>query len=151
MEMIYITYIVTFIILVFYSILDIKYREIPAWLLYAGTAVVFILGIISRIATQTDIIGYVIISSAIYGVICLMAKTLKKWVGEADFDVIFMIYLAIGARNLIIFSFSMFALSGVMYAWLAVRKSDRDRRLPLIPVLTAAYVMTITLGGGVSW
>lgn len=149
--MIYITYIVTFIILVFYSILDIKYREIPAWLLYAGTAVVFILGIISRIATQTDIIGYVIISSAIYGVICLMAKTLKKWVGEADFDVIFMIYLAIGARNLIIFSFSMFALSGVMYAWLAVRKSDRDRRLPLIPVLTAAYVMTITLGGGVSW
>ena len=149
--MIYITYIVTFIILVFYSVLDIKYREIPAWLLYAGTAVVFILGIISRIATQTDIIGYVIISSAIYGVICLMAKTLKKWVGEADFDVIFMIYLAIGARNLIIFSFSMFALSGVMYAWLAVRKSDRDRRLPLIPVLTAAYVMTITLGGGVSW
>ena len=149
--MIYITYIVTFIILVFYSVLDIKYREILAWLLYAGTAVVFILGIISRIATQTDIIGYVIISSAIYGVICLMAKTLKKWVGEADFDVIFMIYLAIGARNLIIFSFSMFALSGVMYAWLAVRKSDRDRRLPLIPVLTAAYVMTITLGGGVSW
>ena len=36
-----------------------------------------------------------------------------------------------------------------MYAWLAVRKSDRDRRLPLIPVLTAAYVMTIILGGGV--
>ena len=43
----------------------------------------------------------------------------------------------------------MFVLSGVMYAWLAVRKSDRDRRLPLIPVLTAAYVMTIILGGGV--
>ena len=51
------------------------------------------------------------------------------------------------ARSL--FSFSMFVLSGVMYAWLAVRKSDRDRRLPLIPVLTAAYVMTIILGGGV--
>jgi len=50
-----------------------------------------------------------------------------------------------------LFSFSMFALSGVMYAWLAVRRSDRDRRLPLIPVLTAAYVITITLGGGVSW
>lgn len=149
--MIYITYIVTFIILVFYSILDIKYREIPAWLLYAGTAVVFALGIALRILLKVDIIGYVIISSAIYGVVCLMAKTLKKWVGEADFDVIFMIYLAVGARNLGLFSFSMFALSGVMYAWLAVRKSDRDRRLPLIPVLTAAYAITITLGGGVSW
>ena len=57
--------------------------------------------------------------------------------------------LAIGARNMCLFSFSMFVLSGVMYAWLAVRKSDRDRRLPLIPVLTAAYVMTIILGGGV--
>ena len=80
-----------------------------------------------------------------------MARSLQKWVGEADFDVIYLIYLAVGARNLVIFSFSMFALSGVMYAWLAVCKSDRDRRLPLIPVLTAAYVMTITLGGGVSW
>ena len=147
--MIYITYIVTFIILVFYSVLDIKYREIPAWLLYAGTVVVFALGIASRVIIQADIIGYVIISSAIYGVICLMVKILKKWVGEADFDVIFVIYLAIGARNMCLFSFSMFVISGVMYAWLAVRKSDRDRRLPLIPVLTAAYVMTIILGGGV--
>lgn len=149
--MIYITYIVTFIILVLYSVLDIKYREISAWLLYAGTAVVFILGIVSRIIMQTDIIGYIIISSAIYGVICLMAKSLKRWVGEADFDVIHLIYLAIGARNMVIFSFSMFALSGLMYAWLAVRKSDRDRRLSLIPVLTAAYAATIILGGGVSW
>ncbi len=49
LEMIYITYIVTFIILVFYSVLDIKYREIPAWLLYAGTVVVFALGIASRL------------------------------------------------------------------------------------------------------
>lgn len=144
-------YIVTFIILVFYSVLDIKYREISAWMLYAGTAVVFTIGIISRVIIQADIIGYVIISSAIYGVIYLMAKILKKWVGEADFDVIFMIYLALGARNMYMFSLSMFALSGVMYAWLAARKSDRDRRLPLIPVLTAAYVITILLGGGVSW
>ena len=112
--MIYITYIVTFIILVFYSVLDIKYREIPAWLLYAGTVVVFALGIASRVIIQADIIGYVIISSAIYGVICLMVKILKKWVGEADFDVIFVIYLAIGARNMCLFSFSMFVLSGVM-------------------------------------
>lgn len=149
--MIYITYIVTFVILVFYSVLDIKHREISAWLLYAGTAVVFVLGIISRISMQTDIIGYIIISSAVYGVICLMASVLKKWVGEADFDVIHLIYLAVGARNMVIFSFSMFALSGLMYALICMRRSDRDRRLPLIPVLAAAYAMTIILGGGVSW
>ena len=107
--MIYITYIVTFIILVFYSVLDIKYREIPAWILYAGTAVVFALGITIRVIIKADIIGYVIISSAVYGVICLMAKSLKRWVGEADFDVIHMIYLAVGARNMCLFSFSMFA------------------------------------------
>ena len=55
--MIYITYIVTFIILVFYSVLDIKYREIPAWLLYAGTVVVFALGIASRVIICNHIIG----------------------------------------------------------------------------------------------
>ncbi len=74
-----------------------------------------------------------------------MVKILKKWVGEADFDVIFVIYLAIGARNMCLFSFSMFVLSGVMYAWLAVRNLT-GTSLPLIPVLTAAYVMTIILG-----
>lgn len=149
--MIYITYTVTFILLVFYSALDLKHREISAWLLYAGTVVVLALGIISRVLLNIDIIQYIIISSAIYGIICLMARNLRKWVGEADFDIIFMIYLAIGARNLIIFSFSIFAVSGLVYAWLAMRKSDRDKRIPLIPVLTAAYAMTIILGGGACW
>jgi prepilin signal peptidase PulO-like enzyme (type II secretory pathway) len=149
--MIYITYTVTFIILIFYSISDVKYKEISAWQLYAGTAAVFALGIVSRTLLNIDIIQYIIISSAIYGLKCLMAKTLRRWVGEADFDVMYLIYLAIGARNMFIFSFSMFAASGVMYVWLAMRRLDGNIRLPLIPVLTAAYVMTITLGGGVSW
>ncbi|MCI8521402.1 MAG: hypothetical protein HFE51_10230 [Clostridia bacterium] len=149
--MIYITYTVTFIILIFYSVLDLKYKEISAWLLYAGTAVVLALGIVSRALLNIDIIQYIIISSAIYGVICLMARILQKWVGEADFDVIFMIYLAVGAQNLIIFSFSVFAVSGLVYAWLVMRKSGRDKRIPLIPVLTAAYAMTIILGGGAYW
>lgn len=147
--MIYITYTVTFIILIFYSISDVKYKEISAWQLYAGTAAVFALGIVSRTLLNIDIIQYIIISSAIYGLKCLMAKTLRRWVGEADFDVMYLIYLAIGARNM--FIFSMFAASGVMYVWLAMRRLDGNIRLPLIPVLTAAYVMTITLGGGVSW
>ena len=147
--MIYITYAVTFIILMFLSILDLKYKEISAWLLYAGAAVVLALGIVTRVLLNIDIIQYIIISSTIYGIIYLMAKTLRKWVGEADFDVIFMIYLAIGARNMFIFSFSVFVVSGLVYAWLTIQKSDRNRHLPLIPVLTAGYVITIIMGGGV--
>lgn len=143
------TYTFTFILLVFYSILDLRHKEISAWLLYAGTAVIFIIGIISRVLLKTDIICYIIISLAIYGVICLMAKTLQQWIGEADFDVIFMICLTIGTRNFIIFSFSIFAVSGLVYVWLAMRKADRNRRLPLIPILTIAYAITIISGGGV--
>ena len=45
-----------------------------------------------------------------------------------------------------LFSFSMFVLSGVMYAWLAVRKSDRDRSLPLIPVLDSRVCNDYNLG-----
>lgn len=149
--MIYITYTVTFILLVFYSVLDMKHREISAWLLYSGTAVVLALGIVSRVMINIDVIQYIVMLSAIYGVIWLMARNLQKWVGEADFDVIFMIYLAIGVRNLIIFSFSIFAVSGLVYAWLAMRKSGRDKRIPLIPVLTAAYAMTMILGGSACW
>ena len=89
---------ITFILLVFYSVLDIQYEEISTWKLQAGILLVFSIGAVS----SANISRYVI-------VLC----------------------------------------SGV---YMLLSKSDRNKRLPLIPVMTAAYVITIfIIRGGVYW
>lgn len=87
---------------------------------------------------------------AVYIGICLFARALRKWVGEADFDIIYLIYLTMGAQNMYIYIFMLLVLCSGVYMLLS--KSDRNKRLPLIPVMTAAYVITIfIIRGGVYW
>ena len=142
-------YAVALIILVFYSCLDFKYKEISMCFLYAGIAVMFAFGIVLRMLLRQDIVGYIIVSLAVFSIICAAEKALEKWIGGADFDVMYMIYLIVGVQNMIIFSFFVLIICVAVLGLPAVRKSYRDKRIPLIPVLTAAYVMTIIMGGGV--
>ncbi len=136
-------YIITFLFLILYSVLDLKYKEIPAWLLYIGIAVVFLSEIVLN---NKCAFRYIAVNIAIYVIVFAMEKALGKWIGGADFDVIYMIYLAIGVRNIVLFMFTVSAVCGVV---MMVRRSGRDKQLPLIPVLTAGYVITIIMGGGV--
>ena len=86
---------ITFILLVFYSVLDIQYEEISTWKLQAGILLVFSIGAVS----SANISRYVIESLAVYIGICLFARALRKWVGGADFDIIYLIYLMMGAAK----------------------------------------------------
>ena len=53
-----------------------------------------------------------------------------------------------GAQNMYIYIFMLLVLCSGLYMLLS--KSDRNKRLPLIPVMTAAYVITIfIIRGGV--
>ena len=134
---------ITFILLVFYSVLDIQYEEISTWKLQAGILLVFSIGAVS----SANISRYVIESLAVYIGIYLFARALRKWVGGADFDII---YLMMGAQNMYIYIFMLLVLCSGLYMLLS--KSDRNKRLPLIPVMTAAYVITIfIIRGGVYW
>lgn len=137
---------IAFILLVFYSVLDIQYEEISTWKLQAGILLVFSIGAVS----SDNISRYIIKSLAVYIGICLFARALRKWVGEADFDIIYLIYLTMGAKNMYIYIFMLLVLCSGVYMLLS--KSDRNKRLPLIPVMTAAYVITIfIIRGGVYW
>ena len=130
---------ITFILLVFYSVLDIQYEEISTWKLQAGILLVFSIGAVS----SANISRYVIESLAVYIGRCLFA-------GGADFDIIYLIYLMMGAQNMYIYIFMLLVLCSGLYMLLS--KSDRNKRLPLIPVMTAAYVITIfIIRGGVYW
>lgn len=137
---------ITFILLVFYSVLDIQYEEISTWKLQAGILLVFSIGAVS----SDNISRYIIESLAVYIGICLFARSLRKWVGGADFDIIYLIYLTMGAQNMYIYIFMLLVLCSGVYMLLS--KSDRNKRLPLIPVMTVAYVITIfIIRGGVYW
>ena len=74
---------IAFILLVFYSVLDIQYEEISTWKLQAGILLVFSIGAVS----SDNISRYIIKSLAVYIGICLFARALRKWVGEAEFDI----------------------------------------------------------------
>ena len=79
-----------------------------------------------------------------------MQRALRKWVGGADFDIIYLIYLMMGAQNMYMNIHMLLVLCSGLYMLLS--KSDRNKRLPLIPVMTAAYVITIfIIRGGVYW
>lgn len=135
---------VVLIFLVIYSRLDIRYKEITAWQLYFGIAVVFIMTAVS----STDILKYIILSAVIYGITCVIAEALQNQIGKADFDVMYLIYLAVGVENMYMYLVVLLAVCGILYVFL--NGSHRNRRLPLIPVLTVAYVVNmILLRGGV--
>lgn len=136
-------YIITLLFLILYSAFDLKYKEIPAWLLYIGIAVVFSSEVVLN---NKCTFQYIAVNIAVYAIVFAMAKALGKWIGGADFDVIYMIYLAVGMRNIVLFMFAVSAICGVV---MLIRRSERDKRLPLIPALTAGYVITIIMGGGV--
>ena len=137
---------ITVILLAFYSVLDIQYEEISTWKLQAGILLVFSIGAVS----SDNISRYIIESLAVYIGICLFARALRNWVGGAAFDIIYLIYLTMGAQNMYIYIFMLFVLCSGVYMLLS--KSDRNKRLPLIPVMTATYVITIfIIRGGVYW
>lgn len=132
------------ILLVIYSISDIRYREITVWQLYFGIAVVFVMTAVS----STDMLKYIILSAVIYGITCVIAEVLQNQIGKADFDVMYLIHLALGVENMYMYLVVLLAVCGILYVFL--NGSDRNRRLPLIPVLTVAYVVNmIVLRGGV--
>lgn len=139
----YALYALTMIILVIYSVIDIRCREVPAWLLYIGIAVVFAF---QAVLNKDCAFRYIAVNVIVYAVIFIVSKLLEQWIGGADFDVMYMIYLVIETRNIVLFMFAILAICGVV---MLVRRSGRDKHLPLIPVLTAGYVITIIMGGGV--
>lgn len=139
----YALYALTMIILVIYSVIDVRCREVPAWLLYIGIAVVFAFQVVLH---KNCAFRYIGVNVLVYAVIFIVSKFLERWIGGADFDVMYMIYLVIETRNIVLFMFAILAICGVV---MLVRRSGRDKHLPLIPVLTAGYVITIIMGGGV--
>lgn len=124
-------------LLVIYSISDIRYKEITAWQLYFGIAVVFVMKAVS----STDTLKCVILSAVIYGIICVIADIMQNWIGKADFDVMYLIYLTLGFENMYMYLVILLAVSGILY--ILLNGSDRNRRLPLIPVLTVGYFVNV--------
>lgn len=105
-------YIITLLFLILYSALDLKYREIPAWLLYIGIAVVFLSEVILN---NKCAFRYIAANVIVYAVIFVVSKFFEQWIGGADFDVMYMIYLAVGMRNIVLFIFSASAVCATVY------------------------------------
>ena len=134
---------ITGLFLIICSILDFRKGEIPAWALYAGIIVVFVLKITTAVS-----VPFVLAAVIVYSIISAAQKHTEKWIGGADIDALFVIWLALGVWRGIQFLFITSALGCIILTPLVLLgKVGRDERIPLIPLMTLGFTVTCILEG----
>lgn len=129
--------------LIICSVLDLRRGEIPAWLLYAGIIIVFALK-----SAMTLSVSYVLTAIIIYSIISALLRYTEKWIGGADIDALFVIWLALGVWRGIQCLFITSALGCIILTPLVLLgRVSRDERIPLIPLITLGFTVTCILEG----
>lgn len=129
--------------LIICSIFDFRKGEIPAWVLYAGIIAVLVLK-----AVMTVSVPYIFTAAIIYTVVSVLQEYTEKWIGGADTDALFVIWLALGVWRGIQFLFITSALGCIILTPLVLLgKVGRDERIPLIPLITLGFTVTCILEG----
>lgn len=129
--------------LIICSISDFRKGEIPAWVLYAGIIAVLVLK-----AVMTVSVPYIFTAAIIYTVVSVLQEYTEKWIGGADIDALFVIWLTLGEWKGIQFLFITSALGCIILTPLVLLgKVGRDERIPLIPLITLGFTVTCILEG----
>lgn len=112
------------------SIMDIRTKRIPIWML--------VIGGLGAICLPTD--AFSVLAFLPGGILLLLAVGGKA--GYADAIVLLVLGAMVGARmGMTIFLVSLFLLSGVAISFLGFRKIKGESKMPYLPFLTAAFVV----------
>ena len=124
------------------SILDIRTRKIPIWLLIAGGVCVT-----PALAAQWSrgVGGCVdILKGMLPGVLLLGMGLGTKKVGYGDGVVMLFLGMALGGgKSWMLLGISLFLTAGVSLVLLALRKAGGKTTIPYLPFLTAAWILTV--------
>lgn len=126
------------------SILDIRSRRIPVWMLVlGGTAAV--LTVVCRCEfTLTECME--MIKGCIPGVILLITAAVTGKAGTADGIVLIILGICTGGKIcLAVFMLSLLLISLFSGILLALRRVGRNTRLPYLPFLSAAWLLVQAL------
>lgn len=122
------------------SVLDIRSRRIPVWMLMLGGAAA-VLAVVCRCGfTLADCVGMV--KGCVPGAILLLMAAATGKAGTADgFALIFLGICTGGKICMAVFMLSLLLISLFSGILLALRRVGRNTRLPYLPFLSAAWLL----------
>lgn len=128
------------------SLFDIRYREVPVWLLVLGWTAVLAAGIYGCVFGESGVAESA--GGMIPGLALLLIAAGTRKAGYADGIVLILLGSTLGFRKCILTAIlSLFMISTWSILLLALKKADKRTRIPYIPFLTIGYVLCVTIGG----
>lgn len=122
------------------SILDIRSRRIPVWMLILGGIFVALKAVCKCEFTLAG--GVETIKGCIPGVILLLMAAATGKAGTADGIVLIFLGICTGSKIcLAVFMLSLVLISLFSGVLLAIRRVGRNTRLPYLPFLLAAWLL----------
>lgn len=134
------------IYLLILSVVDLKKRKFPLWVLLLGIAAAIFLGVFEK-GTE-----YFNNQDLWLGVICGIFFLAVSWLthekfGFADSIVILGVFLSVGyERGMVCVTIAFFIAGAAALLLLIRRKAGRNTELPFLPYLFAGYITGVILG-----
>ena len=122
------------------SIMDVRSRRVPVWLLLLGG----IPCLAAEICREGG--GFSIVLGSLPGLLLLATAFATKKAGYGDGIVLLILGVALGYRkSLLLFGVSLFLVSICSLVLLVIRKAGRDTRIPFLPFLSVAWLILLKL------
>lgn len=143
---------ITCIFLICCSISDIRTKSVSAWFIFCGTTIVFLLRFYDVcIIDIYTVIKFLSQSIVIFTVFKIISVFMKNKIGDADFDVLFVICLSIGISGTMIDLICACLLAFVKSLPAIIKdcKNPRNYSIPFIPYLSVGYFIILLISKGV--
>ena len=130
---------------------DLKERVTLTLTIYLGSFIIVIL----RFLTILNNFGWhlsliYIIKALLLGLtLCIVSKLLQGKMGDGDFDILFMFYVANG-MNYVFYPMFLGSVVGliVLIPSMVLGKTNRKSELPFVPILFIGYLLSLVFIGG---
>lgn len=126
------------------SVLDIRSRKMPVWLLACGVGSAFLYQVIA--GGQQAVLC--VAGAAVGGIFLAVSKITGEAFGYGDSILIFMLGIYLGLWDLLCLLMVSFSLAaGVSVVMLLAKHFRRKTTIPFVPFLCAGYLITFLMGG----
>ena len=124
------------------SIMDIRRRAVPVWVLLAG-GVLAGLSLICQYG-RGEGIPLALMMGLMPGLLLLGVSFATKNAGYGDGIAMLILGMVLkGGKSLAVFGISLFCIAVFSLILLAVRKAGRNTRIPYLPFLTLAWILVL--------
>ncbi len=124
------------------SAMDIRSRQVPAWMLWIGTAAAVV--VLACEGWSGELSGWQICKAAVPGAVLLAIAGSTGRAGYADGIVLLLLGLLAGYEICLTASLGgLFLIAMCSLVLLALRRVRRDTKMPFVPFLTAGWLAAV--------